>query len=166
MLTLVCGPAGAGKSTYAQQLAAETNACLLDSDTVTEPVVRAGLALAGLDPDDRDSPSYKAAFRDPIYECLYNTAAENLPFLKVVLVGPFTREIRDPEFGKKLADRLQTEVELIFVTCSEDERRRRIEQRGNPRDAPKLADWQGYLAGSSTLPPAGPHRIVNTSVEG
>ena len=70
-LWIICGPAGAGKSTYGKKLADEKGACLLDSDTVTEPVVRAGMVLGGLDPDDRDSQDYRAAFRDPVYDCLF-----------------------------------------------------------------------------------------------
>ena len=67
-------------------------------DTTTEPVVRAALTLAGLDPDDRDSPTYKQAFREPIHEALLAIAAANLDHLSVVIVAPFTRELRqDPE---------------------------------------------------------------------
>ena len=49
---IVTGPAGAGKSDHARRLAAELGACLIDSDIATERLVRAGLSLAGLDPDE------------------------------------------------------------------------------------------------------------------
>ncbi|MEJ6567295.1 MAG: hypothetical protein QNL80_00390 [Akkermansiaceae bacterium] len=48
-----------------------------------------------MDPDDRDSPQYRAEFRNAVYECLYAVAEENLPGISVVLVGPFTREIHE-----------------------------------------------------------------------
>src|SRR5690606_20277561 len=48
-LHLVFGPPAAGKSVYARSLAKRIGACLLDSDEVTERMVRAGLALAGQD---------------------------------------------------------------------------------------------------------------------
>ncbi len=159
---IICGPAGVGKSTYGKRLAAELKACLLDSDTVTEPVVRAGMAFGGEDPNDRDSEVYRGTFRLPVYECLYATAAENLPHVDVILVGPFTSEIRDPAWLANLRIRFRGEVEVIFVTCDEDVRLERIRQRGNPRDALKLMDWVGYLAGSDLRPPVFEHQIVRT----
>ena len=45
---IVCGSPGAGKSTYARQLAASRSATLLDIDTVTERLVETGLAFDGL----------------------------------------------------------------------------------------------------------------------
>lgn len=162
-LVVVCGPAGAGKSTYARKLAADTGACLLDSDTVTEPVVRAGMAMAGLDPDDRDSPEYRGVFRDPVYECLFAVAEENLPSCDVILVGPFTSEIRHSEWPERLRERFGVEVEVIYLWADDRERHRRIEARGNPRDASKLADWEGYLAQSPSSRPAFPHRFIGFS---
>ncbi|MGE9267964.1 MAG: AAA family ATPase [Verrucomicrobiales bacterium] len=161
-LSIVCGAAGVGKSTYARQLALARGACLLDSDTVTEPVVRAGLTLAGLDPGDRDSPLYKETFRDAVYECLFATAGENLPQREVIIVGPFTRECREEDWPERLRARFGCEVEILFVACGEEERRERIAARGNPRDAAKLADWESYARESRLEPPAFPHVLVQT----
>jgi shikimate kinase len=61
-LWVICGPAGAGKSTYGRKLAVEKGACFLDSDIVTEPAVRAGMVFVGLDFDDRDFLEYKVVF--------------------------------------------------------------------------------------------------------
>ena len=159
-LWIICGPAGVGKSTYGRKLAAEKGACLLDSDTITEPVVRAGMLLGGLDPDDRDSPGYRAAFREPVYDCLFEAAAENLVHINVILVGPFTREIRNPGWRNELAERFQTTVRVVFVTCDEVERKRRIEQRGNPRDNLKLQNWEQYIGLSDSRSPAFEHELL------
>lgn len=161
-LTLITGAAGVGKSTYGRQLSAQTGACLLDSDTVTEPVVRAGLLLADRDPTDRDSPDYKAAFRDAVYHCLYATAAENLPHADVILIGPFTRELQDPDWLEKLRSRFQCQVRLLFLTCDEEERHRRIQARGNPRDAAKLAQWAAFSGKHSQQRPLCPHELIQT----
>ncbi|MDA7625134.1 ATP-binding protein [bacterium] len=161
-LWVICGPAGVGKSTYGRKLAAEKGACFLDSDTVTEPVVRAGMVLAGLNPNDRDSPDYKVAFREPVYECLFATAAENLPQNDVVLVGPFTSEIRDPDWRDGLEERFKTPVQVVFVSCDDLERKRRIELRGHPRDDFKLRNWSEYVDQGDVRPPAFTHEhIVN-----
>jgi len=161
-LHLICGPAGVGKSTYGRQLAAEIGACFFDSDTVTEPVVRAGMKLGGFDPDDRDSSAYREFFREAVYECLFASASENLPHLDVILVGPFTSEIQDPDFPAQLAERFGAEIKVIFVTCEESLRKSRIEKRGNPRDETKLRDWEAYLAGSDIRPPVFAHETVKT----
>ena len=77
-LHVVCGPPASGKSVYGQRLARELGGVYLDNDVATEPVVQAGLTAAGLSPDDRDSPTYKEIYREPVYECLLQLAEANL----------------------------------------------------------------------------------------
>jgi len=117
-------------------------------------VVRAGMKAAGLNPTDRDSLQYKTIFRDAVYECLFETAAENLTHLSVVLVGPFTRELQDAQWPQRLAERLGVEPTIWFLTCADDVRRERIATRGNPRDQAKLKEWKQYVAQGSPAPPA------------
>lgn len=94
-------------------------ACFLDSATVSEPVVRVGMVAAGMDPDDRDSPQYRAEFRNAVYECLYAVAEENLPGIFVVLVGPFTREIHEEGWKRNLEFRFEVEVVVSYVIYDE-----------------------------------------------
>ncbi len=163
-LHLVCGTPGSGKSTYGRSLAQAEGALLLDLDTATEPVVRAALTLAGLDPDDRDSPTYKQAFREPIHEALLAIAAANLDHLSVVIVAPFTRELRQPDWGDQLSCRLQVLVRVHYIHCDRRERYRRLCERGNPRDRAKLADWECFLAYyGNEAPPACPHAWIDTT---
>ena len=143
--SIVCGSPGAGKSTYARKLASVRQAILLDIDTVTERLVRIALREADHDPDDRDSEYFKGTFRGPVYETLFDIARENLPFQEVVLVGPFTRELRDPGWPSKLSKRLGSPVEVHYVYCPPELRRRRLAERGDARDLAKLRDWEAYL---------------------
>ena len=152
-LHIVTGAAGTGKSTFAKQLASDQAAVLLDSDTVSEPLVRAGLEAAGMDPADRDSPKYKTIFRDAVYESLFNVAAENLPHANVVIVGPFTRELKDPLWTEKIEKQFGVVPKVWFLHCDAGLRKKRIQARANPRDAGKLVDWEKHVA---EAPPAEP----------
>lgn len=153
-LHIVTGAAGVGKSTFGKSLASEFNAALLDSDTLSEAVVCAGMKAAGLNPTDRDSPEYKTNFRDAVYECLLATAAENLAHTSVVLVGPFTRELQDAQWPARLESRMGVAPTMWFLECADEVRRERIAARGNPRDQGKLQAWDEYVAAGSPKPPA------------
>ena len=150
---IVTGAAGTGKSTFAKQLARDESAILLDSDTASEPIVRAGLQAADIDPTDRDSPEYKAIFRDPIYQSLFDVAAENLSHTNVVIVGPFTRELNDPSWPWQLEKRFGTAPKIWYLYCDNDLRKKRIQDRGNPRDQAKLIDWEQHVASAPPVEP-------------
>jgi predicted kinase len=162
---IVCGSPGAGKTFYGKTLAERLGAAFLDIDVSTERLVRVALALADHDPDDRDSPFFKNHFRDPIYEQLFDIARDNLGHIDVVIAGPFTRELKDPEWGDKLAARLGSEVEIHYVSCAPEIRRRRMVKRGNPRDAAKLRNWDTYQRYYDGAPPSCAHLLVENSEE-
>lgn len=162
-LFIVCGNAGVGKTTFGQKLAQQHEAVMLDIDTVSEQLVRAGLQSSGMDPDDRDSAQFKVIYRDAIHSTLFNIAQQNLPHRTCVIVAPFTQERRDPQFLSACERRLGTQVQLYYLTCSEDTRRQRIMARANPRDAGKLGNWASYSAhGKDAGPPPFPHILVHT----
>ena len=142
---IVCGSPGAGKTTYGKKLAADTGAVFLDIDTATERLVRLALGQSGRDPDDRDSPDFKRTYREPIYEQLFDIARDNLPFNRVVIAGPFTREIRDAQWPHKLCRRLGVPVDIHYVFCPPEVRRERLMKRANARDGAKLEDWDKHI---------------------
>jgi predicted kinase len=160
---LVSGPPAAGKTTYARKLAERIGAVLLDSDEVAERLVRAGLILAGLNPDDRDSPDYKTAYRDAVYETLFDLAKSHCTRLPVVITGPFTREGGVAEWPERLAAKLGVMPEFHYVWCQPAERKARLLARGATRDLPKLADWNQYVATCRESAPVFPHRWIDTS---
>lgn len=135
---------------------------MLDSDELCERLVRAGLELAGLNPDDRDSPAYKNAYRDAVYETLFDVARSNLGHVPVVIAGPFTREGGEAEWPARLAARLGVLPSFHFVWCPAQKRRERVMARGEGRDLPKLADWENYVATCREEPPVFPHQLVVT----
>lgn len=163
--TVICGNAGVGKSTLGAQLAKELGAALVDIDTCTERLARLVMTTAGLSADDRDSDDYKRLLREPVYETMFDIARENLAHVHCVLVAPFTRERRRATWPTELATRLDARIEIVFARCSDEERRRRIEARANPRDAGKLASWDDYVCVGED-PPSLPfeHRVVDTTL--
>lgn len=162
-LFVVCGKPGTGKSTYGTKLARERGAVIIDLDTCSEPIVEASLRMADYDPKDRDSETYKTHFREPVYQAMFDVASENIPHLPVVVIGPFTREINDPQWCDKLALQYQAPVELHFVTCDEVERYARLNARGNPRDVSKIQNWRDHQQYyEASMRPACPHVLIET----
>lgn len=161
---VVCGSPGAGKTTYAQRLAEQRNAMLLDIDTVTDRLVRLALAESGRNEDDRDSAYFKRCFRGPIYDTLFDIARDNLTWLDVVIVGPFTRETGDSSWPSRLHALLGAPVEVHYVYCRPEVRKERLARRDKPRDVAKLVDWDNHLLShGDEKPPEFPHVYVDTS---
>lgn len=161
---IVCGSPGAGKSTYGKRLSKKIKAAFIDIDTATERMVRLSLSLCGNDPDDRDSAFFKINFRQPIYDQLFDIARENLSQVNVVIVGPFTKEIRDIEWPRQLEIILDGPVEIHYVYCSLEIRKKRMLQRANPRDATKLENWTNFNSYyGDEKPPVFEHIIVDNS---
>ena len=162
---IVCGSPGAGKTSYGRKLAQLKQATFLDIDTVTERLVKLALELSGNDANDRDSPYFKTHFRNPIYEQLFDIAQDNLAWNNVVITGPFTKEIKDPDWTNKLSNRLGVPVEVHYVFCSPSIREVRIRERNNPRDLAKLPSWEDYLLYyEAELPPACEHILVDNTL--
>ncbi|MFC7336669.1 AAA family ATPase [Haloferula chungangensis] len=160
---LVSGPPASGKTCYARKLAMQIGGCLIDSDELSERLIRAGLALAGMDPDDRDSPAYKQAYRQVVYETMYDVARSNLATVPVVLAGPFTREGGEAGWLDELGDRLGVKPLAHFIWCDPASRKKRIVDRGEARDRPKLEAWNDYLKLCREDRPVWPHHFVDTS---
>ena len=158
---IICGSPGAGKSTYAKKLASEHGATLLDIDTATERLIQIALRASGHNLDDRDSDYFKRTFREPIYETLFGIARDNISYQAVVVVGPFTKELRDPNWPAKLSQTLGGPVEVHYVSCPPEIRKRRLAERGNPRDLAKLRDWENYVKYYEENPPVFEHVAID-----
>ncbi|CAM5790780.1 AAA family ATPase [Ottowia pentelensis] len=152
-LIFFCGHAGTGKTTLAKRALpllhqrSGESFCLLDKDTLYGGYSSAVMGVLTGDPNDRDSPLYLQHLRAPEYAGLLGTARENLALgVNCIVVGPLSREVR----AHQLADRAwlrvgdDVSVRIVWVHLQEAEARRRIQARGNPNDAWKLAHWDDY----------------------
>jgi predicted kinase len=161
LAVVVCGDAGTGKTTYGKRLARHLRATVIDIDTCTEAVVRAGLRAAGMHEDDRDSSAFKSAFRLPIHEALFAIARDQLcdARMPVVIIAPLTQERKRQDFVQFLQRSMtvrssspqkdgasDVRVFVVHVICDAVVRRQRIIARGNPRDALKFDPTSGYFA--------------------
>ncbi|WP_230986662.1 AAA family ATPase [Cohnella fermenti] len=150
-LIFVVGPAGAGKTTIAKELAKRLRAALLDMDMFARPASERIMTLAGLDPEDRDSDEYKKLCRDLGYRMTMNAALDQLELgLDAIVVGPFTKETESAEWLEAELSRLgerrsEVEVKAIYVILHDLELyRRRIEGRGLAADEWKLRNWDSF----------------------
>lgn len=152
-LIFICGHAGAGKTTLAKRAVPRLHArsgasyFLLDKDTVYGGYSQQVMGLLTGDPNDRDSPTYLQHLRDPEYHGMIDIARENVALgVNVVLVAPFSRELKSGLLFDPQALRLPSgcDVRVVWVSLDEPTSRRRIVERGDERDAYKLAHWEQY----------------------
>jgi len=139
-LHIVCGLPASGKTTFAKKLANNLSAAFFDSDTATDLIIQAAHQAAGIDPHDRDSTTYKATYREPVYNTLFALAEDNLAHTAVVIAGPFTSELRDQSsWLLNLKQRFpEVTIQIHPIIIDEAIRMERMRQRGALRDQSKL----------------------------
>ena len=152
-LIVFAGHAGTGKTTLAGMAVPRLHAltgesfCVLDKDTVYGAFSSKVMGLLTGDPDDRDSPTYLENLRDQEYSGLLDIARENLALgVNVVLVGPFSREVKSGRMfdAAALGMPAGTPIHVVWVALDEAEAKRRIVARDDHRDRYKLEHWDEY----------------------
>ena len=163
-LILFTGHAGTGKSTLAKRalpLIIEKTGedfFFLDKDTAYGAFSAHMMQLTTNNANDRDSPYYLENIRDWEYAGMIDIARENLALgVNVILVGPFSNEIKSGKMfsSEALGVPKDSIIRLAWIDLEEDEAKRRMEKRADPRDEWKLNHWDQYIQ-RRTEPPTRP----------
>jgi len=152
-LILFAGHAGTGKTTLAKKalplIVEKTGEDLffLDKDTVYGAYSAHVMEITTKNPNDRDSPYYLKNLRNWEYAGLIAIARENLQLgVNVILVGPFSAEIQSGRIfnPQELGVPSVSSIKIAWIDLDENEAKRRMEKRADPRDEYKLKHWDQY----------------------
>ncbi|MBU3156509.1 AAA family ATPase [Clostridium estertheticum] len=149
-LILVTSPPASGKTYIAKKLAeALRHVVYLDKDTLIK-LSKQIFVVAG-EEYNRSSDFFNENIRDYEYETIVEIAMEALNYDDIVLINaPFTKEIRDLNYIKKLKVALKDKnasLVIIWVETSIEVTKQRMIERNSDRDTWKLANWNEYVTG-------------------
>ncbi|MBN2259849.1 MAG: AAA family ATPase [Clostridiales bacterium] len=148
-LIIVTSPPASGKTYISKELAKKLkHVVYLDKDTL---IVLSNqiFAVAGME-KNRSSDFFEKNIRDFEYQATLDLALEALIYDDIVLINaPFTREIRDTEYIKKLKAKIlekNARLTVVWVITDVDVIKRRMIERNSDRDTWKIKNWDKYIA--------------------
>ncbi|PSK82605.1 putative kinase [Murinocardiopsis flavida] len=165
---VVAGAPGAGKSTVASLLLRRLDPvpALLDKDALFSGFVAEVLAAHGRPYGEREGPWYDDHVKAHEYGGMTAAARQvRAAGCPVLLVAPFTTQIRDPARWRAWVHELGGDpVRLVWVGIGAETLRARMTARGRDRDTGKLADFAAFTARiRPSEPPAAPHTAIDNS---
>ena len=166
MVWIVAGAPGAGKSTVAEELRRRLNPspALLDKDTLFAGFVGEVRRAHGRSEGEREGPWYDAHVKVHEYSGMTAAAAQvRASGCPVLLVAPFTTQIRDPRVWSAWVQQLGGDpVRLIWVGVSATLLRERLLSRASTLDTGKLDAGEAFLRRiHPDTPPPVPHEAID-----
>jgi len=163
---VVAGPPGSGKTTVTDLLLShlEPVPALLDKDILFGGFVAEVQRAAGRPEGEREGDWYDRHVKVHEYDGMTRSArrirASGCP---VVLVAPFTGQIRDPQaWSRWAADLGGDPLHLVWVRSDAATLRDRLLARGSERDAGKLSDFERFVDRMlPDVPPPVPHHEID-----
>ena len=154
---LLLGVAGSGKTTMARGLLKHVRAVYLDNNFIADAFF----------PETRHGVEYRR-IRPRLYRALYRIASENLSVGNSVLLdAPHIRQSRSAFWYRSMLSLTKNAAsELVMIRCVAPEGviRRRLEERGEPRDRWKLRNWETHLRSQPIAGPL-PHPHLDLETE-
>ena len=166
---MVAGAPGAGKSTVAELLLHRLDPvpALLDKDVLFPGFVVEVLAAHGRPFGEREGAFYDEHVKAHEYGGMTAAARQIRGYgCPVMLVAPFTTQIRDPARWRAWVLELGGDpVRLVWVRSEAALLRRRLLDRATDRDGGKLDDFGTFLGRMLPgVPPPVPHLEVDNTV--
>jgi predicted kinase len=165
-LWIVAGAPGAGKSTVTEALLRRLRPvpAVLDKDILFAGFVAEVQAAYRRPVGEREGPWYDRHVKVHEYGGMTAAAAQiRATGCPVLLVGPFTGQIRDPASWAAWVDELGGQpVRLMWVRSDRDTLGARLRARDSDRDTAKLADFDAFVSRMRPdVPPPVPHIEVD-----
>lgn len=149
-LMLVTSPPACGKTYVSRELAKKLNPIVyLDKDTLI--VLSKQIFAVAHEEYNRSSPFFEENIRNYEYDAIVDLALESLDYADRCLINaPFTREVRNAEYMRRLRAKLQRKgaiLTVVWVKTDPEVVHQRMLQRNSDRDTWKIQHWDAYNAG-------------------
>lgn len=146
---------GTGKTTLAHSTLDNIAGCIVNKDSIAMPMTQ-----------DVEGELYKKIIAPGSYKAMYNIAEDNLKRGQTVVIeSPFHNVMKGEVDANlvRISEETKSPLKIIICTAPDPLILERIIKRGEPRDAPKIANWAEYTSKAHKYAATMPHLHIDTS---